>query len=47
MALGEMSEMILTGQRALPTKLEDAHYSYQYRDLESALRQILGSAQEF
>jgi uncharacterized protein (TIGR01777 family) len=40
--LGEMaSELILSGQRALPKKLLESDFKFQYPELESALSQIL------
>ena len=40
-ALGEMAEMLLTGQRAIPRKLQDAGFEYRYPRLEQALRGIM------
>ena len=39
--LGEMSEMLLTGQRALPKKLIEAGFEFRYPKLEGALSEIL------
>ena len=39
--LGEMSEMLLGGQKVLPARLEKAGYKFRYPEAESALRQIL------
>jgi uncharacterized protein (TIGR01777 family) len=40
--LGEMaSELILSGQRALPERLQKSGFQFQYTDLESVLSQIL------
>ncbi len=39
--LGEMSRLLLTGQRAVPTKLEANGFKFNYTDLESALSNIL------
>lgn len=36
--LGEMSELLLGGQRALPQKLADAGFSFRYPTIEAALR---------
>jgi NAD dependent epimerase/dehydratase family enzyme len=42
MALGEMAdELILSGQRALPKKLLDAGYAFQYPSAREALQNIL------
>lgn len=38
--LGEMSEMVLTGQRAVSKRLQDAGFKFQYPTLEGALRAI-------
>lgn len=39
--LGEMSEMMLTGQRAIPAAAEEAGYRFRYRSLGDALAEIL------
>lgn len=39
--LGEMSSMVLTGQRAIPRVLEQLGYRFKFPYLESALRDIL------
>ena len=39
-ALGEMSEMILTGQRVLPAHAEQLGFRFSYRALEPALRSL-------
>jgi len=39
--LGEMSKLILEGEKILPDKLEEVNYPFLYRDLESALRNLL------
>ena len=39
-ALGEMSEMLLTGQRVVPARLTVAGYSFLYPQLDRALRAI-------
>lgn len=39
--LGEMSEVLLTGQKAIPKKLEGAGYSFRYPELHTALHTIL------
>jgi NAD dependent epimerase/dehydratase family enzyme len=38
LALGEMADMLLTGQRALPGVAERLGYAFRYRDLGAALR---------
>lgn len=40
LALGEMSEMLLGGQNAVPKKLSDAGYSFKHPDAGSALAAI-------
>ncbi|MDT8371639.1 MAG: TIGR01777 family oxidoreductase [Gammaproteobacteria bacterium] len=39
--LGEMARLLLTGQRAIPAKLEANRFKFNYTDLESALSNIL------
>ena len=39
--LGEMSSMLLGGQKAIPIKLLDNHYSFKFAKLEDALRSSL------
>jgi uncharacterized protein len=39
--LGEMAEMLLTGQRVLPHRIQHADFGFRYPDLDSALRAIL------
>jgi len=41
LALGEMSAMLLTGQRVLPEVALRLGFSFDYPDIEAALRQIL------
>ncbi|MBI4371626.1 MAG: TIGR01777 family protein [Elusimicrobia bacterium] len=41
LALGEMSDMLLGGQRALPKKLLAAGYAFKYPNLDVALQTIL------
>lgn len=40
-ALGEMSRLLLTGQRALPEKLREAGYVFRFEDLETALADVV------
>lgn len=44
LAFGEMGEMLLTGQRAIPSKLLEAGYEFHYPELEPALRNLLERA---
>ncbi|MEK7389235.1 MAG: TIGR01777 family oxidoreductase [Elusimicrobiota bacterium] len=41
LALGEMSGMLLGGQRAVPKKLLDAGYAFSHPELDAALRDVL------
>jgi len=41
LALGEMAEMLLTGQRAAPKKLADSGFRFKYPSLDGALSAIL------
>ncbi|MBB5320372.1 TIGR01777 family oxidoreductase [Marinobacter oulmenensis] len=41
LALGEMARLLLTGQRAVPARLEEEGFRFQYRTLEPALREAL------
>ncbi|MCG3169137.1 MAG: Epimerase family protein [Pseudomonadales bacterium] len=40
-AFGEMSRLLLTGQRALPARAIDSGFTFRFPDLESALRDAL------
>ncbi len=39
--LGEMSRLLLTGQRAIPEKILATHFQFRYSDLASALNDVL------
>ena len=41
LALGEMSRLLLTGQRVLPTKLLESGFEFKYSDVKSALQSTL------
>ena len=41
LAVGEMSDMLLKGQRALPVRLQEMGFAFRYPDAESALRNLL------
>lgn len=41
--LGEMADMITTGQRVIPQKAEELGYQFKYPTSERAIRQILGA----
>ena len=38
---GEMAEIVITGQRAVPAVLEQLGYGFRHPDLEAALRDVL------
>ncbi len=40
-AFGEVSSVVLTGQRVHPDRLSDLGFSFKYPDLEAALRDLL------
>ena len=43
--LGQMAdEMLLSGVRVAPRKLQEAGYAFRFRELEAALRHLLASA---
>lgn len=42
LALGEMSDLLITGQRALPARAEELGFRFAFRELEPALQDILG-----
>ncbi len=39
--LGELSSMVLTGQKVVPRKLQSAGYAFQFSTLEAALRNVV------
>jgi NAD dependent epimerase/dehydratase family enzyme len=41
-ALGEMAELLLGGQRALPSRLLDAGFNFRFTHLDVALADLLG-----
>jgi uncharacterized protein len=41
MLYGEMAQIVVTGQRALPARLQQLDYSFRHPDLEAALRDVL------
>ncbi|SFR43136.1 hypothetical protein SAMN05216203_0249 [Marinobacter daqiaonensis] len=45
LALGEMARLLLTGQRAIPQRLQDQGFEFQYPELEPALKQALGKSE--
>ena len=42
LAMGEMGSVVLTGQRVIPQALSRAGFSFQFPELEGALRDLLG-----
>ena len=42
-ALGEMSDMLLTGQRVVPKVAESQGYRFRHPKLEDALRAVVGA----
>jgi NAD dependent epimerase/dehydratase family enzyme len=42
LAMGEMSRLLLTGQKAVPDRLTDAGFSFRFPELEPALRDAIG-----
>lgn len=42
LAFGKVAEIIVGGQNALPDRLQEAGFSFEFPDLEAALRNILG-----
>ena len=41
---GEMAEIVTTGQRAIPARLQEWGYSFRHPNLEPALRDVLGTS---
>ena len=41
MLYGSMAEIVTTGQRAVPERLEELGFTFRYRELEPALRNVL------
>jgi uncharacterized protein (TIGR01777 family) len=39
---GEMAEIVTTGQRAIPRRLEELGFSFEHPEIEPALRDVLG-----
>jgi uncharacterized protein len=39
---GEMAQIVITGQRAVPARLQELGYSFRHPELEAALRDVLG-----
>jgi len=42
LALGEMADVVLTGQRALPRRLLEAGFRFRFPEIQEALRDLLG-----
>jgi uncharacterized protein (TIGR01777 family) len=42
LALGEVADVLLTGQHVVPKRALEAGYRFQFPELEGALRDILG-----
>jgi uncharacterized protein len=41
LVLGELADTLLTGQRAVPRRAEDIGFTFQFREIEPALRDLL------
>jgi hypothetical protein len=39
---GEMAEIVTTGQRVIPRRLEELGFSFEHPEIEPALRDVLG-----
>ncbi len=42
LAMGEMGQLLLEGQRAIPKRFKEAGFQFRYPDLDSALTEIIG-----
>lgn len=42
LALGEMADMLLNGQRAVPSRLQELGFTFRFPEAEAALRDLLG-----
>lgn len=42
LALGEFADSILTGQRVMPTRAQEAHFHFRYPEIDIAFRGIFG-----
>jgi len=42
LVLGEMADLVLTGQRVIPKRALEYRYTFRYPELEGALRNVLG-----
>ena len=40
--MGEMGQLLLEGQRAMPKRFEQAGFEFRYPNLDSALTEIIG-----
>ena len=43
LALGEMSGLLLTGQRAIPARLQAEGFEFRFTDLEPALKDAIAN----
>jgi uncharacterized protein (TIGR01777 family) len=41
LAFGDMADLLLKGQRAIPQKLQELGFSFQFPEIEAALRNLL------
>jgi NAD dependent epimerase/dehydratase family enzyme len=41
---GEMSTLLLDGQRAVPKRLQELGYAFRFPQIEAALRDLLGQS---